>query len=29
VPWHESIAIAEVLDAIRAQIGMRYPGERA
>ena len=29
MPWHESIAIAEVLDAIRAQIGMRYPGERA
>ena len=29
MPWRESIAIAEVLDAIRAQIGMRYPGERA
>jgi predicted dehydrogenase len=29
MPWRESIAIAEVLDAIRAQIGLRYPGERA
>ena len=29
MPWRESVAIAEVLDAIRAQIGMRYPGERA
>lgn len=28
VPLDESIAIMRVLDAIRAQIGVRYPGER-
>ncbi len=27
MPLHESVAIAEVLDTIRAQIGVRYPGE--
>src|SRR5437763_16182897 len=29
MPLDESIAIAETLDAIRAQIGVRYPGEDA
>ena len=27
MPLDETIAIAEVLDTIRAQIGVRYPGE--
>ncbi len=27
MPLLESVAIAEVLDTIRAQIGVRYPGE--
>jgi hypothetical protein len=29
MPPDESVAIAETLDAIRAQIGVRYPGEDA
>ena len=28
MPWRESVAIIEVLDSIRAQIGLQYPGER-
>ncbi len=28
VPWAESLALATTLDAIRAQIGVVYPGER-
>jgi len=27
MPLDETIAIAEVLDTIRAQVGVRYPGE--
>jgi predicted dehydrogenase len=27
MPLHETVAIAEVLDAIRAQVGVRFPGE--
>jgi predicted dehydrogenase len=27
MPWRETIGIAEVLDSIRAQVGVRYPGE--
>jgi predicted dehydrogenase len=27
MPWRETISIAEVLDGIRAQVGVRYPGE--
>jgi predicted dehydrogenase len=27
MPWHETIGIARVLDDIRAQIGVRFPGE--
>ena len=27
MPWRETVAIAEVLDTIRAQVGVRYPGE--
>ncbi len=27
MPWHETIGIARVLDDIRAQVGVRYPGE--
>ena len=27
MPWRETLGIARVLDDIRAQIGMRYPGE--
>jgi predicted dehydrogenase len=27
MPWHETIGIATVLDDIRAQVGVRYPGE--
>ena len=27
MPWRETVAIAETMDAIRAQVGVRYPGE--
>jgi predicted dehydrogenase len=27
MPWRDTIGIAEVLDSIRAQVGVRYPGE--
>jgi predicted dehydrogenase len=27
MPWRDTVGIAEVLDDIRAQIGVRYPGE--
>ena len=27
MPWHETIGIARVLDDIRAEVGVRYPGE--
>lgn len=27
MPWSETIAIAATMDAIRAQVGVRYPGE--